>query len=454
LFALAILVAAVACSGASDLLDPAEEVADLQLMPADMTLTVGNSAFVTATGLNAEGAVLDGDVLWTSSDPAIATVSEVGLVTALSVGEASVMADFRGKGKAHGRKKKAAKVKVDDPPDPQIPPGEDPIPPPPQDTVPPPPQDTVPPPPQDTVPPPPQDTVPPPPQDTVPPPPQDTVPPPPPPPPPPPQDGGFAFGASRYDVTADYPFNAALYHRVHAGREQEELDQLRDNGAVGWLNMVGGKGNYKNSDETFNVDMWKAVLDEFDIALIQAAVDDGTAIAHYVLDEPHAGSQWSGEDVDPALVDEAACYSKSKWPNLPVLIRTHPGWAVREEGAAHDFQCVDLWVAQYSSRKGPVDEYVAENVADAATLGAGLFGTLNPITGGDGSSGVPSPVSSSKWMMSAAEVRAYGEAFVTEPSVLGLGAWYWGYGVPDSMEWYWFQPDIRASVEYLASLID
>ena len=279
-----------------------------------------------------------------------------------------------------------------------------------------------------------------------PPPPPDTTPPPPPPP-----GDGIPFGPSRFDVTSDYPFNASLYHRVHAGREESELSPLVANDKRASVNMVGGKGNYKNPDETFNVDMWKAELDEFDVEIVQKYVDNGTIVAHYALDEPHAGSQWSGDDVDPALVDEAACYSKSKWPNLPVLIRTHPGWAVREEGAAHDFQCVDIWVAQYSSRKGPIDEYVAQNVADAAALGAQLYGALNPITGGDGSSGVASPVWDGKWMMSADEVRTYGEAWMNAP-IAGFSAWYWGWGVSDPMDWYWLQPEIRAAVEYLFTL--
>jgi hypothetical protein len=423
LFALAMLIATVACSGTEGFLDPAEEVVDLQLTPGDVTLTVGNSVYLVATGHTSDGTPVEGDVTWTSSDPAVATVTEAGLVTALKVGEATVEADFRGKGKAHGRQKKGAKVKVEDPPNPQIPPGEDPPPEVPPDSIPPPPSDTIPPPPSDTIPPPPSDTI-----------------------PPPPPSGDKIIGASRYDVTADYPFNAALYHRVHAGDEEEELSQLRDYGAVGSIFLAGGKSHYKNADETFNVDKWKTIIDSFDVATIQRYVDEGIVISHYVLDEPHAGSQWSGVDVDPALVDEAACYSKSKWPNLPVLIRTHPGWAVREEGAAHDFQCVDIWVAQYSARKGPIDEYVAQNIADSEYLGTMLQGGLNPITGGDGSSGIPSDYDPDDWVMSAQEIRTYGEAWLTS-GVNVLGFWRWA-----GSEWYWAMPEIRAAVEFLAGL--
>jgi len=429
------LVAAVACS---DVLNPGEEVVDLQLTPGDVTLTVGNSAYLTATGLNAEGLPVEGDVTWTSSDPAVATISEAGLATALAIGTASIEAEFKGKGNAYGRQKKSTKVKVEDPSDPQIPPPEEdpPVEIPPTDTVPPPPTDTVPPPPTDTVPPPPTDTVPPPPTDTV----------------PPPQNLGIPFGPSRMDITIDYPFNASLYYRVHDGDEDEELSFLKASGYRGSLYIAGSRSRYKNPDGSFNPDMWKAEVDKYDVAIIQRYIDDGTLVSHYALDEPHYGGAWDGNDIPPALVDEIACYSKTKWPNLPVLIRTHPGWAVREEGAAHQFQCVDIWVAQYSSKKGPVDEYVAQNIADANALGAQLYGALNPIGGGDGSSGVVSPYDDEKWMMSADELRQYGAAWMNSGAIVGFSIWNWGWHANSLYDWYWLQPQIRAAVQYLADI--
>jgi len=406
------LVALAACNG---VLEPGEEVADVEVTPGDVTLTVGSTVLLTATGRNQDGLPLEGDVTWTSDDPAIVTVTEAGLVTAIAVGEALVDAEFKGKGKAHGRKNKKTKVKVEDPPDPQIPPGEDPPP-----TIPP---DSTPPPPPDTIPPPPVDTL-----------------------PPPPPSGDVLIGPSRFDVFSGYPFTLSTQHRVHAGDEREELEPLRQSGIVAVVNMIGGKSNYKNPDESFNLDMYKAILDEFDPTIVQEYIDEGYVIANYILDEPHAGSRWSGEDVDPALVDAAACHSKSIWPDLRTVIRTHPGWAVREEGAAHNFQCVDIWVAQYSARKGPIEEYVAENVADAQALGAGLVGGLNVITGGDGSSGIPSDYDPDDWVMSADELRTYGAAWLAAP-IEQLGIWRW-----NNSEWYWALPEIRAAVEYWYSL--
>jgi hypothetical protein len=397
------LVTVVACNG---VVEPGDEVADVEVTPADVTLTVGNTVLLTATGRSQDGLPLEGDVTWTSDDPAIVTVSEVGLVTAIAVGEALVDAEFQGKGKAHGHRNKKTKVTVEDPTDTQIPPDSTP-------TVPP---DTTP-----TTPP-------------------DTTSPPPPPP------GTRLIGPSRFDVYSGYPFTLSTQHRVHAGDEREELEPLRQSGIVAVVNMIGGKSNYKNPDESFNIDMYKAILDEFDPAIVQEYIDEGYVIANYILDEPHAGSRWSGEDVDPALVDEAACHSKSIWPNLRTVVRTHPGWAVHEEGAAHDFQCVDIWVAQYSARKGPIDEYVAENVADAQALGAGLVGGLNVITGGDGSSGIPSDYDPDDWVMSADELRTYGAAWLAAP-VEQLGIWRW-----NNSEWYWALPEIKAAVEYWFTL--
>lgn len=396
---LAVAMLLVACNG---VVTPTEEVVELQVVPAEITLAPGGTATLTATGRNAAGAPLEGDVTWTSSDPQVVTVSSVGQLTAVAIGTASVEADFKGKGNAHGRQKKEAKVKVEDPIDPQIPPDEE--------------GPVEEPPPAD---PPPED---------------------------PPQAGDVLIGPSRFDVSSGYPFTLSTQHRVHAGDEREELEPLRQYGIYAVVNLIGGKSNYKNPDESFNVDMWKAIIDEFDATIIQEFVDAGWVVGNYILDEPHAGSRWSGEDVDPALVDEAACYSKSIWPNLPTVVRTHPGWAVREEGAAHDFQCVDIWVAQYSARKGPIDEYIAQNVADAQALGAGLVGGLNVINGGDGSSGIQSDYDPEAWVMSGEELRTYGAAWLAEP-IVHLGFWRW-----NNSEWYWALPEITAAVEYLNTL--
>ena len=397
-------LAIAACGGT--LTEPADEAVALEVSPAAVTLHVGESVTLVAVARGAADQAVEGETTWTSSDPGVVTVTADGTVTAVAGGTATVEAEFRGKGKARGRLKKGAPVTVTDPPADEPPAAEPPAEEPPAED----------PPAED----PPADE--------------------------PPASGATLVGASRFDVASGYPFTMSAQHRVHPGDERDELEPLRAHGIPGVINLVGGKSNYSNPDGTFNVEMWKAIVDQFDAAIIQEYVDAGYVLAHYVLDEPHAGGQWSGVDVDPALVDEAACHSKAIWPDLPVMIRTHPGWAVREEGAAHTFQCVDYWVAQYSARKGPIDAYIAENLEDARTLGAEVLGGLNAITGGDGSSGIPSDYDPDAWVMSDTELREYGAAWIAAGTPY-LGIWKW-----NDEEWYWALPEIRAAVEYLVGL--
>ncbi|MCC6773380.1 MAG: Ig-like domain-containing protein [Gemmatimonadaceae bacterium] len=72
-------------------------VSTVQVAPAAPQLTVGTSAQLSATALDAGGNVVTGrPVTWTSSDPAVATVSTSGLVSALAAGSAQLTATVDG----------------------------------------------------------------------------------------------------------------------------------------------------------------------------------------------------------------------------------------------------------------------------------------------------------------------------------------------------------------------
>src|ERR1017187_11017276 len=73
----------------------------IQVTPSTKTLAVGQTTQFTATGIygNANHAStqnITGSVTWTSSLPAVATVSSTGLVTALSGGTTSITASATG----------------------------------------------------------------------------------------------------------------------------------------------------------------------------------------------------------------------------------------------------------------------------------------------------------------------------------------------------------------------
>jgi serine/threonine-protein kinase len=78
---------------AEDPVSPALRVAAIDVSPRTVTLAAGGSAALRATPRDAQGAVVSGaTVEWSSSDPAVATVSTAGAVTAVAPGNAAITA--------------------------------------------------------------------------------------------------------------------------------------------------------------------------------------------------------------------------------------------------------------------------------------------------------------------------------------------------------------------------
>ena len=72
-------------------------VASIAVAPSPGTLLVGSTAQLTATTKDSAGSVLTGRaVTWASSNPAVATVSATGVITALSSGSVVVQATYSG----------------------------------------------------------------------------------------------------------------------------------------------------------------------------------------------------------------------------------------------------------------------------------------------------------------------------------------------------------------------
>src|SRR5438552_986838 len=87
---------AIGCGG-SGATGPAP-VASVEVALAKSTVLVGETTVATATAKDANGSVLSGRaVTWASSDPAVATVTQTGVVTAQHAGTASVSASSEGR---------------------------------------------------------------------------------------------------------------------------------------------------------------------------------------------------------------------------------------------------------------------------------------------------------------------------------------------------------------------
>jgi len=96
---LAVAALTTACGGSSgDTTTTAVPVATVSVMLARPSLTTGQTTTATATLSDAGGNVLVGRaVTWSSSAPAVATVSAGGTVTAIGAGNASIIATSEGK---------------------------------------------------------------------------------------------------------------------------------------------------------------------------------------------------------------------------------------------------------------------------------------------------------------------------------------------------------------------
>jgi trimeric autotransporter adhesin len=66
----------------------------ISVTPADPSVPAGATKQFSATGINPDGSTYDlaGNVTWTSSDPAVATISSSGLATALATGTTAITA--------------------------------------------------------------------------------------------------------------------------------------------------------------------------------------------------------------------------------------------------------------------------------------------------------------------------------------------------------------------------
>jgi hypothetical protein len=196
-----------------------------------------------------------------------------------------------------------------------------------------------------------------------------------------------------------------------------ELAKARQAGARIMLRFVGGERFYRNNDHSFSLTKWKQRLDRWRNIDFSSYIEDGTVMGHFILDEPHDKTNWGGNYVSHADLDEMARYSKQIWPTLPTVVR---GWPSYLRG--YQFKHLDAAWAQYSARFGPIDEFVRNNVRDAKASGLALVAGLNLLDGGNRESGITGH-NPSKFAMSASQVRSWGGALLAEPYICAFISW-------------------------------
>jgi hypothetical protein len=200
-------------------------------------------------------------------------------------------------------------------------------------------------------------------------------------------------------------YNGA-FRNIWPGFLNQELSAIKSRGGKVVLMFAGNERYYKDAAGHFSLDKWKQRVNRFRSVNFNSFISDGTIIGHYMIDEPNDPANWNGRPVSPSTLEEMARYSKQIWPNLVTVVRAEPSYV----GGGHRY--LDAAWAQYVSRKGPADDYIRRNVADAQRNGLALITGLNITKGGP-----------NQRSMSASEVRSWGSALLNSSYPCAFISW-------------------------------
>jgi hypothetical protein len=248
------------------------------------------------------------------------------------------------------------------------------------------------------------------------------------------------MGPDHLDPAASLvPYTLSLHTASNAHCLLAELNAFRRANVRVFLSLVGNQQYYRDANG-FNYAMWKARVDRFKNLDLAPYVADGTILANYILDEPNDQSNWNGHLVSAQVVDQLGQYSKSIWPTMPTMVRTYPSYL-----QGYHFQYVDAIRFHYLIRFGPIDDYLASNIAGANALGLKIVGGLNVLNGGDKDTGIPGQAPGRNGM-SPEEIRTWGAKFLqAAPNMCGFLLWMYDPG-------YFHRPEIQAAIADLAKL--
>jgi hypothetical protein len=235
----------------------------------------------------------------------------------------------------------------------------------------------------------------------------------------------YAVTAPPGIVFASFAMTPTLMNSVHTGGIRGTspsvilslLSQVKAKGGRVALNLAG---EARNADGTFSFTKWKALIDKYAGVNFSSYINDGTLIAHFIVDEPHFSSRWGGKIIPQATVEAMARYSKQKWEALTTVVNAPPSWL---DDVTIRYDYLDAgWAMYRASADRNTLRWVTQQVTFAKNKGLGLFGGLNVLDGGDGSSGFRGNLPG-KWAMSASELRTYGSALLAQSYICAFGMW-------------------------------
>jgi hypothetical protein len=252
---------------------------------------------------------------------------------------------------------------------------------------------------------------------------------------------GIVLASSQLPVTL---LNSVQTGTILPTSPTKILDYLRSVKARGGrvlIKLYGSELAIENADGTFNLAKWKTMVGRYRSVNFTSYITDGTIVGHYFIDEPHYPSRWGGKIIPQATVEEMAKYSKQLWPTMATIVSAPPAWFA---STSLTYTHLDAAWAMYLTEKStdPVG-WAARQVTLAKKKGLGLFGGLNVLDGGNGSSGVRGTVPRG-WNMTASELKTYGSAMLAQSYICGFSMWKY-------TATYYGRTDIKAAMTELSN---
>jgi hypothetical protein len=226
---------------------------------------------------------------------------------------------------------------------------------------------------------------------------------------------------------ASFGLNPSQLTTVHTGSVRwtdpgtllTYLAQVKAKGGRVLIILNGGDRYIRNADNTFNLIKWKSMVDRYKAVNFSSYINDGTVVGHYIIDEPHYASRWGNKIIPQATVEAAAKYSKQLWPNLITIVNAPPWWLA---ASSVTYTYLDAGWAMYRANVGDHVRWINEQVTKAKSKRLGVYGGLNVLDGGNGSSGFRGNLPS-KWAMSANELKTYGSYLFSQTYLCGFAMW-------------------------------
>lgn len=255
--------------------------------------------------------------------------------------------------------------------------------------------------------------------------------------------GPHIGGAGEWGILDD-KFTGAHLSPTSPNKAIPALKAAQADGKSIILMLARSGSHYQNSDGTFSLSKWKSIIDQYAHMDFSPYIEDGTFLVHYLVSEPMAKNSWGGKVITAPVLDEMARYSKMYWPELTTAVREHPTDLIAHAGGkgvplpGWKWTYLDAAWARYSADKGPINQFISEEVSAAKKQKLGLLFGMNVLDGGGSGSN-----------MTVSELRDFGPKLINEPYGCAVVMWHY---VQNGGSNYFARSDVDAAMSDMAQL--